>query len=111
LGGSIGIALLSAMLTWREHFHSHRLGESISFYDPQTRDRLEAWTQNLLSQGLDLVSAQDRAVGLLDLTVRKQAYLLAFNDCFLAVSVLLAVMAPLIFLCRQTKSADAAGAH
>ena len=30
LGGSIGIALLSALLTVRERFHSNRLGEDVS---------------------------------------------------------------------------------
>ena len=41
LGGSIGIALLSALLTVRERFHSNRLGEAVSVYNPLTQERLD----------------------------------------------------------------------
>lgn len=111
LGGSIGIALLSALLTWREHFHSNRLGEAISAYNPLTRERLDTLAQLFTTQGLDVVTAQDRAVGLLDAGVRHQAYLLAFNDCFHVVAILLFAMVPLILMCRKTVGGDAAGAH
>lgn len=111
LGGSIGIALLSALLTQREHFHSHHLGEAISLYNPLTRDRLAAIAQNLMSQGIDAVGAQDRAVQLLDMTVRKQAYILAYNNCFEVAGLLLLAMIPLIFFCSKTSGSSAAGAH
>jgi len=111
LGGSIGIAMLSALLTRREHFHSHHLGEAISLYNPLTRDRIAAMTQNLISQGIDAVGAQDRAIHLLDATVRKQAFILAFNDCFHVAGLLLLAMIPLIFLCTKTTGSSAAGVH
>jgi MFS transporter, DHA2 family, multidrug resistance protein len=111
LGGSIGIALLSALLIQREHFHSHHLGEAISLYNPLTRDRLAAITQNLMSQGIDAVGAQDRALHLLDATVRKQAFILAYNNCFQIAGLLLLAMIPLIFLCAKTSGSGAAGTH
>jgi DHA2 family multidrug resistance protein len=40
LGGSVGIALLATTLTNREHFHSARLGESVSLAPPPS----SAWT-------------------------------------------------------------------
>ena len=111
LGGSIGIALLSALLTFREKFHSNHLGEVISLYEPQTRERLTGITQAIIHQGLDPASAQERAVAALDLTVRQQAYLLSFNDCFHVLGILLFAMVPLIFLCRRTEASSAAGVH
>ncbi len=36
LGGSVGIAALSTLITWPEQFHSNRIGEGISLYSPQT---------------------------------------------------------------------------
>ena len=112
LGGSIGIAMLSALLTVREHFHSHHLGEAISLYNPLTRDRLDAVAQTFASRGLEVSAAQDSAVGALDLAVRQQAYLLAFNDCFRVVSWVLLVMIPVVLFCRKSSGAgDAAGAH
>lgn len=111
LGGSIGIALLSALLTRREHFHSHHLGEAVSLYNPLTRDRLAAIAQNLISQGIDAIGAQDRALHLLDATIRKQAFILAYNDCFHMAGLLLFAMIPLVFLCAKTTGSAAAGAH
>jgi DHA2 family multidrug resistance protein len=111
LGGSIGIALLSALITQREHFHSHHLGEAISLYDPQTRARLAALAGAYASRGLSGVGAHDRAVALLDAGVRQQAYLLAFNDAFHVLAILLLAMIPLLLLSRKTKAASAAGVH
>ena len=111
LGGSVGIAMLSALLTRREHFHSHHLGEAISLYNPLTQERIAAIIQNLIAQGIDAVGAQDRAIHLLDATVRKQAFILAFNDCFHVAGLLLLAMIPLIFLCTKTTGSSAAGVH
>jgi hypothetical protein len=36
LGGSIGIAAIATLVTQREQFHSNRLGEAISMYNPAT---------------------------------------------------------------------------
>jgi len=64
-----------------------------------------------MSQGIDAIGAQDRAVQLLDATVRKQAFILAYNNCFHVAGLLLFAMIPLIFLCRKTSGSSAAGAH
>lgn len=111
LGGSIGIALLSALITRREHFHSHHLGEALSLYDPLTQDRLAAMSRVLLSQGIDPAGAQDRAVALLDATVRQQAYLLAFGDAFHMLAILLLAMVPLLLFARQPANASTDGVH
>lgn len=38
MGGSIGIATLATLVTQREQFHSNRLGESVSLYNPATAE-------------------------------------------------------------------------
>lgn len=111
LGGSIGIALLSALLTVRERFHSNRLGESISEYNPLTQERLTALTQKFTLAGSDAYTAGRQAIAALDATVRREATLMAFNDCFHVLGLVLfgAIIAAL--LCRPTKGGAAAGAH
>jgi DHA2 family multidrug resistance protein len=49
LGGSIGIALLATTLTNREHFHSARIGESVSLAAPATQSRLDQLTQAFIA--------------------------------------------------------------
>ncbi len=82
LGGSIGIALLATALTNREQFHSARLGESISLFATQTQLRLEQLTQTFLSEQSDLLLAENSAITILDNLVRREAYVMAYNDCF-----------------------------
>ena len=82
VGGSVGIALTSALLTQREHLHSNRLGELVSLYNPLTRDRLEQLVARFVQHGYDAASAARMALGALDNTVRRQALIDAYGDCF-----------------------------
>jgi len=112
LGGSIGIALLSALLTVRERFHSNRIGEAVSIYNPLAQQRLAGLTQKFIVAGSDQATAAHQAVAALDGAVRKQASLMAFNDCFhfLAYALFATILAAL--LCRPApKGQTAAGAH
>lgn len=101
LGGSVGIALSSALLTRREQFHSHHVGETISLYNPLTRERLDEMMRSFEAAGIDPATAYDRAIGVLDIIVRKQSWLLAYGDSFHALAILLLGMIPLVFFCQR----------
>lgn len=111
LGGSIGIALLSALLTVREHLHSNRLGEAISAYNPLTQERLATLTQKFTGSGSDAYTASHQAVAALDHMVRREANLQAFNDCFHLLGLVLLGAIVVVFLARPTRAGGAAGAH
>jgi DHA2 family multidrug resistance protein len=112
LGGSMGIALLSTILTQREQFHSNRLGESISLYSSLTRDRLDQLTQFFISQGADLVTAQNQAYAALNNTIRREAYVMAFNECFLFIALGFAVsLVAVCFLRKSSSTSAGAGGH
>ena len=111
LGGSIGIALLSALLTFREQFHSNRLGEAVSSYNPLTQERLAALTQKFTAGGSDAYTAGQQALGSLDAAVRQQANLMAFNDCFHVLGLVLLAAIAAAVLCRPVKGGGSAGAH
>lgn len=113
LGGSIGIALLAAVVTQREHLHSNRLGELISLYNPLTRDRIDALTNSFVSHGFDLATAGKMALAALDKTVRGQAYLGAYGDAFFLIGIaLFAATTALFFTKSGPRGAEAsAGAH
>jgi DHA2 family multidrug resistance protein len=111
LGGSIGIALLSALLTFRERFHSNRLGEAVSTFNPLTQERLSALTQKFAAAGSDAVTAGQQAIAVLDAVVRREATLMAFNDCFHVLGLVLIGATVAAMLCRPAKGPAAAGAH
>ncbi len=53
LGGSIGIAMLSTLVTRREQFHSVRIGESVTALSPIVLARISSLDSMLLGKGLD----------------------------------------------------------
>ena len=113
LGGSVGIALTSAMLTQREHLHSNRLGEFISLYNPLTRERLDQLAGGFRAHGFDPASAARMALGALDNTVRNQAYLQAYSDCFFLIGATLCAAIAAVVFCRPATrgTGGGAGAH
>ena len=109
LGGSIGIALLATQLDLREKFHSVRLGEAVSLFHPATNERLDTLTQQFIARGAEAVAAAQQAVGALAGTVRREAYVMAYADCFYLIGVLLLAMVLLVWMCGGAKGATLAG--
>lgn len=110
LGGSIGIAVLATQLDVREKFHSVRLGEAVSVFSPITQERLAEMTQHFIAQGADAAQAAQQAAGAVGLIVRREAYVMAFADCFyLLAGLLLAVVVAVAF--TRPARGSIGGAH
>ncbi|BAY25563.1 EmrB/QacA family drug resistance transporter [Calothrix sp. NIES-2100] len=112
LGGSLGIAALATLLTNREQFHSNRLGDSVSLYNPETQQRIDQMTQYFISRGADLSTAQNQAIASISNIVRREAFVMAFNDCFyfIGIALLLSGLA-IIFIKKVKATGGAAAAH
>jgi DHA2 family multidrug resistance protein len=94
LGGTtLGTALVSHLVTEREKFHSNILTENLSLYDPVVFDRITGIATSLGSRFVDDAAATARALSLVGAIARKEAWVLAFNDGFLAVAVILTISA------------------
>jgi DHA2 family multidrug resistance protein len=103
LGGSIGIACLSTQLDLREKLHSLRLGEAVSIFSSATAERLSALASHFAAQGADAVSAGLQGAGAIAMTVRKEAFVLAYGECFFVMGVLLLSMTVLVWLCKPAR--------
>lgn len=94
LGGAVGTAVLATTITWREHFHSARIGESVSLFSDAVQERLGQLGSQFLAGSGDPVAAQQQALTALDHLVRREAYVLAYTDSFFILGcVLLASIA------------------
>ena len=111
LGGSIGIALLSTIITWREQFHSNRIGDNISLLNPATQQRIEELTQFFISKGADAITAQNQALTQIANIVRREAYIMAYNDGFYLVGFALLLSGIVLLFCKPVKPGSGAGAH
>ncbi|MEG3937646.1 MULTISPECIES: MDR family MFS transporter [unclassified Microcoleus] len=113
LGGSMGIAALGTLVTMREQFHSNRLGESVSLYNQATQERMNQMTQYFVSRGADASVAHNQAIQAIDGLVRREAYVMAFNDCFyfVGIALLLSGIAILGFKKVKPGAGGGGGAH
>lgn len=111
IGGSIGIAGLSTLLSVRERFHSVRIGESVTAYSGAVQQRLQQSVAYFMSQGSDPSSAHMRAVGAMSGIVRREAFLLAYSDCFLVLGGVLLASAIALFFMRKAYLSGGAGGH
>lgn len=112
LGGSFGIAALATLLTQREKFHSNRLGDAISLYNPETQQRVDTLTQLFVSKGTDFNTAQSQAFQAIASTVSRESYVMAFNDCFYFIGFALLLSGVAVLFFKKVRVSDAAsGGH
>lgn len=102
---------MATLLTNREQFHSNRLGESISLYNPATQERINQLTQYFVSRGADLSTAQDQAIKAIDNVVRRESFVMAFNDCFYFIAIALLLSGVAILFLKKVKPTGGAVAH
>ena len=112
MGSSIGIALITTMVTRRMAAHRAVLVSHVTLYHQPTIDRLNAMTAGFAAGNGDLAAAQRRALGTIDRIVDGNAALIAYSDIFAYVVVMFVLSLPLIFLLggRPNKTAQAAAA-
>src|SRR5262245_28572771 len=113
LGGAVGTATLATVLTKREQFHSNIIGQSVTLFRDEVRDRLEHLTQYFMVHGVtDLAVAQQKAIVAIGATVHRQALIQGFSDTFAVIGTVLALAAIAVLLTRKiTVGGRGAGAH
>ncbi len=111
IGGSVGIALISTVITRREQFHDLRIGESVNIYSLATQNRLDTISARFVAKGYDPVTAMQQAYASIKSVVRRDAYVMATNDTFLMVAVCLVIGAVFVWLCRKTQAEAGAAGH
>lgn len=113
LGGSLGIAILTTLLSSRQAFHRAVLVEKLGMADPKTLERLNILTQAMVAKGSDVVEAKKRALMMLDGTVSVQAAVLSFADMFWITAMVFVFTMPMLFLLGKgnRNMAAAGGGH
>jgi DHA2 family multidrug resistance protein len=111
LGGSVGIALLSTLVTNREHLHSVRIGSTVTAESPELQGRLDSLTSLLLAKGLDPATAARGALKILNGSVQEQSYLMAYSDAFYVIGAILAGSMFLLLFVPKPKRLASAPAH
>lgn len=97
LGGAVGTAVLTQVVSQRERFHSARIGEQVTVFSPQLQERLGEPVNEWLPE-------QAQALARLGEHVRHEAFLMAYGDAFYLAFVALLVCAGAALLLRTGKA-------
>jgi DHA2 family multidrug resistance protein len=106
VGGSIGIAAVMAMLVRGAQTHQNTLAGDVSTGSPMAGMMARGLQARLFSQGADLVTAHQKALGSLYRSVQQQSSLLAYADNFRLIAILAFACIPLLLLLNKIKRHD-----
>ncbi len=102
-GGSIGISLVSNVLTDREQFHQSRLVEHVIPSNAQYQNALQQVTHYFVAQGSSLADAQQQAIHWIGQQVQMQASYLGYTDAFWVLTLISLACVPLALTLRKVK--------
>jgi DHA2 family multidrug resistance protein len=104
IGGSIGIASVMAMMVRGAQTHQTTLAADAG--SPLASSFVRGLQARLFSQGTDMVTAHQKALGALYRSVQQQSSLLAYADNFRLIAILAFACLPLLLLFQQVKKHD-----
>jgi DHA2 family multidrug resistance protein len=113
LAGAVGTASLETIITKREQFHSNIIGQSVTVYRDNVRQRIDEMTNYFMAHGVsDVATAKHEAIVALGNIVKRQSLIMGFSDTFAVIGVMLSIAAvALLFAKKATPGAGASGAH
>jgi DHA2 family multidrug resistance protein len=103
LGGSVGIAFTTTILSRRAQLHQTRLVEHLSPFDPSYQIYHDQAAGMLAAKGLPAAGAD----GMLYRELVRQSMTLAFTDAFLIICILILSVLPLVFIMKWQKAPGA----
>jgi len=101
MGNSLGIAIITTVLDWREAFHRSVLLSNFNMYNPLFRDRLAAITAGFQAHGINFNTAHGQALSSLNNLLNAQASILSFGDIFNLVGITFLLSLPLLLLLQK----------
>jgi DHA2 family multidrug resistance protein len=102
-GGSIGVSIVSNVLTHREQFHQNRLIEQVIPSSATYQDTLQHVTNYFVAQGSSLMQAHDQVIQWIGQQVQAQASYLGYMDAFWILMLISLSAVPLALMLRKVK--------
>jgi DHA2 family multidrug resistance protein len=105
VGQNFGIAVIGSLITYREDYHSAIIVDSFNSGSPSLTERFHGLVATFLAMHGDLALAQRQAWASLSALASSQAYVLAFADAFVAVTVVMGLSALLVLMLPPLREA------
>ena len=108
IGGSIGIAATSTMLSRQQQATAAMLRADVTPYNPVSQAVFQQMRGAFMAGGSDATTATSRAYAVLNGMVQRQAAMVSFVGLFQLLAVLFFLMLPLILIMKRPKAGGAA---
>jgi MFS transporter, DHA2 family, multidrug resistance protein len=105
IGGSIGIAMISTLITRTTQIRQNYLSAHLQNGNPQFRGMVNGLAATLRSRGLAPADATHQAYGRVGMLLERQAASLAYKDVVSVLALVVACLIPMAFLMRRPKVA------
>jgi DHA2 family multidrug resistance protein len=103
IGGSVGIAAVTALLVRGAQTHQNYLAANVTAASPTVRSLLQGLQARLMQGGASAATAQQNALGMLYRSIQQQASLLAYADNFRMLGYLSLFCIPLVALLARLR--------
>ncbi|MGH9725497.1 MAG: DHA2 family efflux MFS transporter permease subunit, partial [Candidatus Acidiferrales bacterium] len=111
IGGSVGISVVTTMLSRRAQVHQTNLSAHIHSGNGTFAAMIASATQMFISRGSSAFEASRQAYGLVAARIDQQATMLAYIDNFWMLGVGVLLMIPFVFLMRKSKPGGPIAVH
>jgi MFS transporter, DHA2 family, multidrug resistance protein len=105
IGGSIGIAVVSTLVTRASQRRQVYLAANMSNGNPRFRGMVDGMAATLRSQGIAAADAMHQAYARMDVMMQQQAAALGYMDVILMLSIVVACLVPLAFVMQKPSDA------
>ncbi|WP_109126380.1 DHA2 family efflux MFS transporter permease subunit [Dyella sp. C11] len=100
LGGSLGLAILGAVIDRQTTQHVQSIGEALTANAPVGQDYLNGLSAVFAQNGGDAAAAHTAAIAQLANVIQQQATVITYTNCFWFLGVAMLAMIPLTFVLR-----------
>ncbi len=111
LGGSFGVAFVTTVLSRRAQVHQNHLVEHLTPFDSAFQMFSEQGAKFLQYRGFSESAPEYGSLGMIYRELLRQASMMAFNDAFFLVCIIMSCVLPLVFFMRRAKPGAAPGMH
>ena len=111
VGGSVGISVVTTMLSRRTQFHLAKLSDHVHPGNAKMQAMLSAASHMLMARGSGAYEASHQAYALVSNMLARQATMLAYVDDFWLVGVAVVTMIPFVFLMKKVKPGGPIAVH
>jgi len=111
LGGSFGVAFVTTMLSRRSQFHQNHLVENLTPFDSAYQMFSGQSSQFLQYRGADDFTSGFGGLGMIYRELLRQASMMAFNDAFFLVCIIMVCVLPFVIVMKREKPGTVPGMH